>query len=67
LRIRDLRHWEGDANGRWAIDSGAYTMLVGKNADHAERAGNQGTLTVQTDSHAGCHEPHCRARPAKLR
>jgi beta-glucosidase len=46
LRIRDLRRWEGDASGRWVIDSGEYTILVGKNADAAEQ---RGTLTVAGD------------------
>ena len=36
LRIRDLRRWEGNENGSWVIDSGAYTILVGKDADDAE-------------------------------
>ena len=49
LRIRDLRRWEGDATGKWVIDSGAYTILVGKNADDAETTTNQGMLTVQGD------------------
>jgi len=47
LRIRDLRRWEGDADGHWLIDSGAYTILVGKDADDAEAMANPGTLTVQ--------------------
>ncbi len=29
LRIRDLRHWSGDANGSWVLDHGDYTVLVG--------------------------------------
>jgi beta-glucosidase len=49
LRIRDLRRWEGDATGKWVIDSGAYTILVGKNADDAETTTNQTTLMVQGD------------------
>ena len=32
LRIQDLRHWEGGANGSWIIDKGMYTVLVGKSA-----------------------------------
>jgi beta-glucosidase len=47
LRIRDLRRWEGDANGNWVIDSGVYTILVGKNAADAETSPQRGTLTVQ--------------------
>ena len=49
LRIRDLRRWEGDAKGKWVIDSGAYTILVGKNADHAEGPATQGILPIQGD------------------
>jgi beta-glucosidase len=33
LRVDDLRHWEGDANGAWVIDSGTYTVMVGPNGD----------------------------------
>jgi beta-glucosidase len=49
LRIRDLRRWEGDADGKWVIDSGAYTILVGKNADDASAGAHQGTLLVEGD------------------
>ncbi|MEI9937755.1 MAG: glycoside hydrolase family 3 C-terminal domain-containing protein [Pseudomonadota bacterium] len=49
LRIRDLRRWEGDASGKWVIDPGAYTILVGKNAADAETSITQGALTVQND------------------
>jgi beta-glucosidase len=49
LRIRDLRRWEGDATGRWVIDSGEYTILVGKNAAHAETSTTMGTLMVNGD------------------
>src|SRR5690606_22982106 len=38
LRIRDLRRWEGDANGRWVIDSGDYTIVVAKDAGAADAA-----------------------------
>ena len=47
LRIRDLRRWEGDANGKWVIDSGSFTILVGKNAADAAAGTNQGTLIVE--------------------
>src|SRR6478609_1975430 len=40
VRIRDLRRWEGAENGKWVTDSGAYTILVGKNADDAEIGAN---------------------------
>ena len=57
VRIRDLRRWAPDTDpdaaatamdttGKWVIDSGAYTLLVGKDADDAEASGLQGTLTV---------------------
>lgn len=46
LRIRDLRRWEGDASGKWVIDSGAYTILVGKDADDAEKGAVMGTLMI---------------------
>jgi beta-glucosidase len=47
LRIRDLRRWEGDdKTGRWTIDSGAYTIEVGKDADDADSGANQATLMV---------------------
>ncbi|HYQ18567.1 MAG TPA: glycoside hydrolase family 3 N-terminal domain-containing protein, partial [Polyangiaceae bacterium] len=49
LRIRDLRRWEGGENGKWVTDSGAYTILVGKNADDAETSPTMGTLTVKGD------------------
>ena len=29
LRVRDLRHWEGDENGSWLIDDGEYSIKVG--------------------------------------
>jgi beta-glucosidase len=49
LRVQDLRHWEGEQDGRWVTDSGDYTILVGKNADDAEAGVNQATLSVQGD------------------
>ncbi len=49
LRIQDLRRWEGDANGKWVIDSGAYTILVGKDAADAEASATPGMLTVKGD------------------
>ena len=36
LRIHDLQHWSGDANGSWQLDPGDYTLLVGpSDADDA--------------------------------
>jgi beta-glucosidase len=49
LRIRDLRRWEGDTTGKWVVDSGAYTIAVGKDAEDAETSTTQGTLTVMGD------------------
>lgn len=47
VRVQDLRRWEGEANGKWVIDSGTYTLLVGKNADDAELGTNSATITVE--------------------
>jgi beta-glucosidase len=49
LRIRDLRRWEGDEDGSWVVDSGDYTIVVGKNAADAESATTLGTLVVSGD------------------
>ena len=49
IRIRDFRRWEGGADGKWLIDSGDYSLLVGKNADDADTTANRATLTVQGD------------------
>ena len=49
LRIRDLRRWEGDANGHWRIDSGYYTILVGKNADDADASPARAQVMVEGD------------------
>jgi len=49
LRMRDLRRWEGDAGGQWLLDTGDYTLLVGKNADDAEAGGLHGTLNYQAN------------------
>ena len=47
LRMRDLRRWEGGADGRWVMDSGDYTILVGKNAEDAETKANVGVVRVE--------------------
>jgi len=47
LRIRDLRRWEGNENGKWITDSGEYTIMVGKNADDAETSPTIGKLTIK--------------------
>jgi beta-glucosidase len=49
LRMRDLRRWEGGEDGHWVVDSGEYTILVGKNAEDAENASTVGTITVDGD------------------
>jgi len=56
LRVRDLRRWESDpggptiTTGRWVIDSGTYTILVGKNADDVERVDAlMGTVAIAGD------------------
>jgi beta-glucosidase len=49
LRIRDLRYWEGAADGRWVIDSGEYTIAVGKDAADAETSMTQAMLMVNGD------------------
>ena len=49
LRVRDLRRWEGGENGRWVIDSGEYTLLVGKNAGDAETSALRATVMVNGD------------------
>jgi len=44
LSIWELRHWEGnDTTGKWVIDPGQYTIMVGKNAGDLSQTG---TLTV---------------------
>jgi len=53
LRMRDLRRWAPDSatstTGKWVVDTGSYTILVGKDADDAETMTNAGTLMVQGD------------------
>lgn len=52
LRIRDLRRWETDApvetktTGKWVIDPGTYTVLIGKDADDAEASATKATFTI---------------------
>lgn len=47
LRIRDLRRWEGGPHGRWVLDSGEYTILVGKNAADAETTSTVAALSIE--------------------
>lgn len=49
VRVRDLRRWEGDEMGKWVVDSGDYTILVGKDAEDAETTSTRGTITVEAE------------------
>lgn len=49
VRVRDLRRWEGGESGKWIIDSGNYTLLVGKDALDAESGAHSGVVTVNGD------------------
>lgn len=49
VRVRDLRRWEGDANGGWVVDSGDYTIAVAKDAEAAETATTVGTVRINGD------------------
>jgi beta-glucosidase len=49
LRIQDLRRWEGGADGKWVIDSGVYTLAIGKDSEDAETTTNTATITVNGD------------------
>jgi len=50
VRVHDLRRWEGGEDGHWVIDSGAYTIAVGKDAEAAEAEGAlTGTVMVAGD------------------
>jgi beta-glucosidase len=46
IRIQDLEHWQGDASGKWVVDSGDYTIMVGPNSANLPLTGK---LTVQGD------------------
>jgi beta-glucosidase len=46
VRIQDLRRWEGDSNGRWVIDPGDYTLMVGPNASDAALADLRAVVNV---------------------
>lgn len=49
LRLRDLRRWQGDADGSWVTDNGDYTLMVGANADSAEASPLRATLRVESE------------------
>jgi beta-glucosidase len=36
IRVRDLKYWQGDANGQWVIETGAIEIAVGKSAAPAD-------------------------------
>jgi len=52
VRIRDLRRWAPNSadpketKGKWVIDPGTYTVLIGKDADDAAAGTNMGTFTI---------------------
>ncbi len=47
LRIRDLRRWEGGADGQWVTDTGVYTLAIAKDAAEAETTTTTATITVK--------------------
>jgi beta-glucosidase len=50
VRVHDLRRWEGLKDGKWVIDSGEYTIAVGKDAEAVEAEGAlTGTVMVNGD------------------
>jgi beta-glucosidase len=36
IRVKDLKYWQGDANGQWVVESGPIDILVGKSASDAD-------------------------------
>ncbi len=36
IRARDLKYWQGDANGSWVVESGLVDLLVGKSSADAD-------------------------------
>lgn len=36
IRVRDLKYWQGDANGQWVVETGAIEIAVGKSAAPAD-------------------------------
>jgi beta-glucosidase len=49
VRVRDLRRWEGGADGHWTLDAGEYRILAGRNADDAETSATSGSFFVSED------------------
>jgi beta-glucosidase len=36
VRVKDLKYWQGDANGQWVVESGLVEFRVGKSAAEAD-------------------------------
>jgi beta-glucosidase len=45
LRVKDLKYWQGDANGQWVIESGPVQIMVSKSAADADSS-LKGTVNV---------------------
>jgi beta-glucosidase len=45
IRVRDLKYWQGDANGSWVVESGPVELMVGKSAAEADLT-LRGTVNV---------------------
>jgi beta-glucosidase len=45
IRVRDLKYWQGDANGQWVVESGPVELMVGKSAAEADLT-LRGTVNV---------------------
>jgi hypothetical protein len=43
--VRDLKYWQGDANGSWVVESGPVELMVGKSAAEADLT-LRGTVNV---------------------
>lgn len=46
--VRDVSRWKATRTPL-GMDSGDYTLLVGRNAADAETSGNRGTVTIDGD------------------
>jgi beta-glucosidase len=45
IRVKDLKYWQGDANGQWVIETGRVNIAVGKSAAPADLT-LQGSVNV---------------------
>jgi fibronectin type III domain protein len=36
VRVKDLKMWQGDANGSWVVESGPVEFMVGKSGADAD-------------------------------